>query len=293
MYGTFIQVSTERTLTEMTSEYTIRLLTMDDAAQAAKLWSLVFGDEEPLVLEFFRLFAHQPGFGACAEQDGNIVAAAYCPGDMDYTEPNGTVHAGAYLYAVATHPNHRKQGLAQAVCRLLQQTAWEQGRKYMFTRPSEESLYAWYEEKIGAVPLMGGQKLHFERADGVCLPHRQLSPEDYLALRIRALSGLPHVHQGLRWMQWEQLLHNQYGGGFFTVGDHIADIYSDGNSLTVNELLPHPTPQQAKEICRALMSATNTSKCECLISGNEKYVSVAANGCDLPDCNPWFGPCFG
>lgn len=278
---------------EMTSDSKIRLLTMDDAPQAAKLWSLVFGDEEPLVLEFFRLFAHQAGFGACAEQDGKIVAAAYCPGDMDFVEPDGTLHAGAYLYAVATHPDYRKQGLAHAVCRLLQDTAWELGKEYIFTRPSEESLYAWYEEKIGAIPLMGGQKLHFARIETTALPYRQLSPEDYLALRSKALHELPHVHQGPGWMQWEQLMHTAYGGGFYAVGDHIADFYSDSNSLVVNELLPHPTPEQAKKLCEALMTITNTNECECMIRGNDKYVSVAAKGHDLPDCNPWFGPCYG
>lgn len=277
----------------MTSDSIIRLLTMDDAPQAAKLWSLVFGDDEHLVLEFFRLFGHQTGFGACAETDGQIVAAAYAPDGMDNIAPDGTAHQGVYLYAVATHPDHREKGLARKVCTLLKQTAWAQGKEYLFTRPSEESLYEWYEEKIGAVPVMGCRTLHFELAEQYDLPCVQLSPDAYLELRTKYLSGLPHVYQSIRWLNWEKNLHDAYGGGFFVIGDHIADIYQDGESLHINELLPHPTPERAEQICQALMHALGARKCECMLHGRDHYVSVAANGCYLPDDNPWFGPCYG
>ena len=277
----------------MKTEYTIRLLTMDDAAEAAKLWSLVFGDEESVVLAFFRLFAHQKGFGACAEADGNIVAAAYCPRETDYIAPDGSVHRGVYLYAVATHPEHRKQKLAQRVCNLLKDTAREQGTDFLFTRPSEDSLYGWYEEKIGAVPLLGGRLLTFEHTERIDLPHHQLTAEEYLQLRDKHLHGLPHVRQSLRWMHWEQTLHKAYGGGFYAVGDFIADIYCDGNSVSVSELLPHPTPKQAEEVCSVLMTVTGAESCQCLIHGEDRYVSVAALNTPLPEDNGWFGPCYG
>ena len=276
----------------MTSEYTVRLLTADDAHQAAKLWSLVFGDEEAVVLAFFRLFAGRKGFGACAEQNGQIVAAAYTPDGTDYIAANGTAHMGVYLYAVATHPDHRKHGLAKQVCDLLKETAWAQGMDYLFTRPSEESLYAWYEEKIGAVPLSGCRVLEWNKQDCTPLPCRVLSAEEYLQLRSTALAGLPHVRQSLSWMHWEQQLHAAYGGGFYAVGDSIADIYFDGNAIHVNELLPHPTAEIAEQVCQTLMTVLGADKCECLIHGSEHYVSVAANGCPLPTGNPWFGPCY-
>lgn len=277
----------------MTSKYNIRLLTQDDAAEAAKLWSLVFGDEEAVVMEFFRLFAHQEGFGACAEIDGKIAAAAYAPAGMDYISPDGTPHAGVYLYAVATHPDHRERGLARKVCNLLKETAWAQGKDYLFTRPSEESLYDWYQQKIGAVPVMGCQTLEFERAKAVMLPCKRISAEDYQTLRNEALTGLPHVRQSIRWLNWEQALHTAYGGGFYAVGDHIADIYRDGNTVHVNELLPHPSSEQAEAVCQTLMAALGASSCDCLIHGSGLYVSVAANGRDIPRDNGWFGPCYG
>lgn len=276
----------------MTSEPIIRLLTMDDAPRAAKLWALVFGDDEQLVHGFFRLFGQREGFGACAEVNGQIVAAAYAPDGTDYVTDHGTVRKGVYLYAVATHPDYRERGLARKICSLLKETAWAQGCRYLFTRPSEESLYSWYEEKIGAVPLLGCQTLQFEREGCTDLPCEKLSADAYSQLRSKHLTGLPHVAQSAAWFSWEQLLHEAYGGGFYVVGSHIADIYCDGTSVHVNELLPHPTLQQAEAVCQTLMTATGTSKCTCLLHGRGHYVSVAENGCELPRDNGWFGPCY-
>ena len=277
----------------MTSDYNIRLLTMADAPQAAGLWSAVFGDEESVVLDFFRLFGTQQSFGACAEMDGTIAAAAYAPEGVDYIFPDGSSHEGVYLYAVATHPDHRERGLARKVCSLLKETALQQGKSYLFTRPSEESLYAWYEEKIGAVPAMGCEALAFEKTEGAPLPCSRLTAEGYLALRRSCLQGLPHADQSLDWLLWEQSLHNAYGGGFYQVGEAIADVYFDGDSVHVNELLPHPTPQTAEAVCQALMSHLGAGKCTCIIHGTDRYVSAAALSEALPPENGWFGPCYG
>lgn len=278
----------------MINEYTIRPLTMDDALEASELWTLVFGDDERLVFEFYRLFAHQYGFGACAEIDGKLVAAAYCPEDMYYVEPDGTEHKGAYLYAVATHPDHRDQGLAKAVCRLLQEIAWSRDTEYIFTKPSQPGLYDWYAEKIGAQPVMNCKQLTFIAKEAVVMPHMRLPPDAYLELRTKYLTGLPHVRQSIWWLKWEQNLHDFYGGGFYAVGDYILDLYQDGDTLQINEILPHPTDETAETLCNAMMTITRATKCVCTIHGDaERYVSVAANGCALPQNNPWFGPCFG
>ena len=275
------------------TEYTFRPLTAEDAPAAAKLWSLVFGDEEAVVLEFFRLFARHSSFGVCAEAQGSIVAAAYCPDEMEFIASDGSSYKGCYLYAVATHPDHRKQKLAQTLCTMLKDTARSQGKDLLFTRPAEDSLYPWYEEKIGAVPLFGCRKLTFAHSHAADLPHRQLTAEEYSRLRSQCLCGLPHVHQSLRWMEWEQSLHEAYGGGFYAVGDFIADIYCDGSSAAVSELLPHSTDRQAEEVCGVLMSVTGASSCQCLLHGTDPYVSVAPLNAPLPVENGWFGPCFG
>ena len=274
------------------NEYIIRPMTLADAQQGAQLWSLVFGDEEAVVREFFRLFAHTPTFGYCAETAGTIVAAAYCPTGMDYITADGTVRAGCYLYAVATHPDHRKHGLARKLCLRLRETAWSSGLDYLFTKPSEESLYPWYEEKIGAVPCLGGTQMEWTHTEAVPLPVKTLTWSDYLEHRNTHLRDTNHVHQSELWMQWEQALHDGYGGGFYAVGDHIADCYFDGEALTVNELLPHATAEEAELLCNSLMTALGANRCKCTLWGEGHYVSAAAKDGNLPP-NGWFGNCCG
>lgn len=274
------------------SSYIIRPMTVEDAHQGAKLWSLVFGDEEAVVHEFFRLFAHTPTFGVCAEQNGTIVAAAYCPTGMDYISANGTIRKGCYLYAVATHPDHRKHGLARKLCLQLRDTAWSSGMDYLFTKPSEDSLYPWYEEKIGAVPCLGGTQTEFVSTEATTLPIEKRTWSDYMTLRSKHLSGTNHVSQNEAWMQWEQVLHDAYGGGFYEVNGSIADCYFDGETLTVNELLPHPTAADAEHLCKGLMTALGAAKCKCTLWGEGHYVSVASKDGKLPP-NGWFGNCYG
>ena len=276
------------------SGYTIRSLTLADAPQAAALWSLVFGDEEQLVLEFFRIFAHTPHFGVCAEINGNIAAAAYCPQGTDYVTSAGEIRKGAYLYAVATHPHHRKQGLAAKLCRLLKEQVFTAGCSYLFTRPSEESLYPWYAEKIDAVPTMGMQSVTFESTEAAALPVNVLSPEAYLLRREKALRGLPYVRHSTAWMEWEHLLHQAYGGAFCAAGDFIADFFSDGTTLQINELLPHPAQEhEAEAVVQGIMAALGTKRCVCTLHGTEHYVSASAKDGKRPTDNPWFGPCYG
>ena len=273
------------------SNYTIRPLTLGDAPQAAALWSLVFGDDEALVREFFRIFAHTPHFGVCAERSGTIAATAYCPQGTDYVTPTGEIRKGAYLYAVATHPDHRKQGLAAKLCQLLKEQVFAAGCTCLFTKPSEESLYPWYEEKIGAVPTMGMQSVTFEPMETVSLSVSPLSPADYMAQRTKALQGLPHVRHDANWTAWAHLLHQAYGGDFCTVGAFIADYFSDGSTLQINELLPHPTLAEAEQVAQALMQHTGTAHCICTLYGEAHYVSAVTQNADLP--TGWFGVCYG
>ena len=274
------------------SEYIIRPMTIEDAHQGARLWSLVFGDAEAVVGEFFRLFAHTPTFGVCAEQSGTIVAAAYCPTGMDYITADDGTATGCYLYAVATHPDHRKHGLARKLCLQLRNAAWCTGLDYLFTKPSEESLYPWYAEKIDAIPCLGAMQAEFSATEAVPLPVETLTWADYMTLRGKHLRGTNHVQQNQAWMQWEQVLHDAYGGGFYAVGNRIADCYFDGKTLTVNELLPHPTLTEAEILCSSLMATLGGAKCKCTLWGEGHYVSAASKDGKLPP-NGWFGNCYG
>ena len=271
-------------------DYLIRPLTAQDVSEGAALWGLVFGDEEPVVREFYRLFAQCPSFGMGAELDGHLVAAAYAPDGADLVDASGH-HPGVYLYAVATHPDHRKYGLARKLCVALRDRAFASGSAYLFTKPAEESLYPWYAEKIGAQPVLDCRKLQFGHTPGEYPTPEKLALTDYEAARRSLLAGQPHVELGHGWLSWENALHGAYGGGFYRVGEAVADVYWDETSLAVQEVLP---ARLAEPVCQSLMAHLGKAQCSCTLPGSgEHYVSAVSPDGRVPGDNPWFGPIFG
>lgn len=57
---------------------------------------------------------------------------------------NGRQYAGAYLYAVATHPDFRGQGLCSVLMAELEAALWETAMCFAALAPAEASLYDFY-----------------------------------------------------------------------------------------------------------------------------------------------------
>lgn len=275
------------------AEYILRPFSGTDRKQAAALWELVFGDPVALVAQFFDLFELQSGFCMVAEQNGKTAAAAYCLDGLELLLPGHPPIPASYLYAVATHPAHREQGLAAELCRRLRDACFARGR-ILFTKPAEPSLYPWYEEKVGAVPVLSCQSIKIDASPNPhgAPPPTPLSPAEYGRLRENLLQNVPHVRFPNSLLTWEHLLHMQYGGGFFAVGSGIADLYIGDGQMEVPELLS-PDPEQTVQL---LLSHFNIPAAAVTLPGGaERYVSCAApNGC-LPNGvdAAWFGPVFG
>ena len=76
------------------------------------LWKMVFGDTDVFLDHFFSI-AYSPERCSYYEQDGEAICALYW---FDCAYEGGKL---AYIYAVATHPDHRGKGLAS---RLMEET---------------------------------------------------------------------------------------------------------------------------------------------------------------------------
>ncbi len=253
----------------------------------AGLWETVFGDPAPLVRQFLDLW---PGSDFCltALQNGIVSAAAYALPGLTILRPGQPDLPARYLYAVATHPDHRDRGLAAMLCRRLRDDCFARG-ELLLTKPAEPSLYAWYAEKIGAVPTLPCHTLTVtEPAAGTVT---RLSPEEYAARREALLANAPHTRLPDTLFQWEHLLHTHYGGGFFATDRAIADAFFDEQRAEIAELLS-PAPEQDAGILLSHFRTPSVSvTCP---GGTETYVSCAAPDI-LPDalCSVWFGPVFG
>ncbi len=131
---------------------------------------------------------------------------------------NGTLDA-RYLYAVATHPDHRGKGLAK---RLLLQEAAEHP---VFLRPMSESLFDYY-GKVGFSPF---SPIEITTGDAAAPSgaERILSPDAFLKLR-DSLAPLPHCRPTEAFLSLYEK-----GGGTVAHGSDAAALFerTDGGIL--------------------------------------------------------------
>jgi len=105
----------------------------NDVPQLKELWKLVFGDTDELIDAFFELL-YSDCRTAVIEEGGHIVAAAYAI----------RLENIRYIYAVATHPDHRGKGYGEAV------TCAAAGGEPACLYPASEGLRGWYARRMGA-----------------------------------------------------------------------------------------------------------------------------------------------
>ena len=140
-----------------------------------KLWKTVFGDTDEAIDSFFRI-AYSPDRCRYTTEDGQIVCALYW---LDASYEGGKL---AYIYAVATNPEHRKKGLASNLLIQTHAQLKEQGYAGAILKPSN-GLFPFY-ERLGYETC--GSIDRFRAAPGTPVPVKELSINEYAQKR-RAL----------------------------------------------------------------------------------------------------------
>lgn len=142
-----------------------------------KLWKTVFGDTDLFIDTFFEV-AYSPHRCRSLTQDGKIVSALYW---LDCTWEGQKV---AYIYAVATDPEHRGKGLAS---RLLEDThahLKEQGYAGAALKPAQ-GLFPFY-ERLGYMTT-GFVQYWDAQAGDTPATVRPLSQQEHALLRRKLL----------------------------------------------------------------------------------------------------------
>lgn len=145
----------------------------DTITSLKALWNIVFGDPEAFIDAFFEI-AFSPDRCRFFVQDGQIVSALYW---FDCSYKGGKL---AYIYAVATHPDHRGNGLAS---RLLTETHTHlkaQGYAGAVLKPAK-GLFPFY-ERLGYATSGFIRRFHAE-ASNERAHITELSAADYSLLR--------------------------------------------------------------------------------------------------------------
>ena len=137
------------------------------------LWTECFGNEEDWIDVFFQT-AFDPTHVCCLTRRGQLAAAlcwmdTYCQG-----------RPLAYLYAIATAPAHRRQGLCRELMGKTHDHLAQQGYAGAILVPGDEGLRQMY-GKMNYVNFGGIRRFCAEAGEPI--PIRRLSPEEYTALR--------------------------------------------------------------------------------------------------------------
>ncbi|MBQ8579798.1 MAG: GNAT family N-acetyltransferase [Oscillospiraceae bacterium] len=138
-----------------------------------KLWQLAFGDSEEFIDRFF-----STGYSAdrcrCIRIGEEIAAALYWL-DCEYEGQKM-----AYIYAVATHPEHQGRGLCRALMEDTHRVLTEQGYGAALLMPAGESLRQMY-GKMGYRDATYVSE--FTCTPGEPVSVRKIGKEEYAALR--------------------------------------------------------------------------------------------------------------
>lgn len=140
------------------------------------LWKKAFGDTDAF-LDLFFSTAYSPRHCRCITVQGQVAAALY------WFDCQSEEELYAYIYAVATDPAFRGQGLCRILMENTHELLKEQGYAGAILVPGEPGLFDMY-EKMGYTDLSGAETLDLTAGTPISL--RRVSKEEYAAAR-RAL----------------------------------------------------------------------------------------------------------
>lgn len=216
------------------AEWRLRQYRPEDRAALGALWKRCFGDSEEFIRGFFAALPELGG-GVVAEDEGQIMGAAYALCCQRLVEADGTEKPLGLVYGVAVDRAFRGRGIGEAVSRAAMELCRALGARTVSTEPAEESLAGWYEKILGLEKCLYRQKRCFEaKAGAVCA---RLTAGEYSARREALLRGRPHVAPGAAGMCFQEFLLKSYGGALMAVGEGLAAVSAEEGRAFIRELL--------------------------------------------------------
>ena len=213
----------------------LRTSVLADRPRLRELWQIAFGDSDAYIDCFFAACPDPERVLVLEDADGLQAMTAWF--DMPLVSADGGQWLGAYLYAVATHPNCRGKGYAGKLLAWAGEWLRERGFTCLTTVPASESLHRFF----GA----NGFEEQFALVERELTPDMTLVPAPMAAVEWRAygdlreqfLSGAAHVACGEQALAYQQAVCKLSGGGLFKVGSGCACVELAGDTAVVKELL--------------------------------------------------------
>ena len=215
-----------------------------------QLWKAAFADEDAFIDRFFAVaFASQRC--CCVTEQDAVVAAAYWF-DVEFAGKQA-----AYVYAVATAPEHRGKALCRKLMAHIHSRLAGLGYAGVMLVPGDPGLREMY-GKMGYVNFGGMREFACAAAD-VPAPITQISPEEYALLRRQHLPAGGVIQEGESLRFLAQFYQFYKGDGF------LFAAASTGSELFAAELLG--TPAHAPHILAAFGAKSGVFR----VPGNEDF----------------------
>jgi len=217
-----------------------RLTEISDQPRLRQIWSRSFGEGPEYPLAFFRCYPSPVGI--TAEVGGTPVSAMHLMEDLALIR-EGEERPCPYLYALATDPEHRENGLGGEVLSALTELALDKWGS-AFVRPDTPELADWY-SRFGYAPATFMEELELA-ADSLpeprqALVHTGTDGAGYGRLRELLLADRPHIRFGGKALKYLEECCRLSGGGLFLLqyGDEAGCAAAElaGDTLLISELL--------------------------------------------------------
>lgn len=256
-----------------------------DGEQIKKIWRTCFGDEEEYITYFLDHRMTEDNM-LVIYRDGKAVSmASFLP--AEYLSGGAYVSA-RYVYAVATLPEYRGQGLASGILKF----ARARFEEPLILAPAEESLNAYY-EKLGFQRAFGSEKHELVSAAGedageqknvqalelrgqeenVMEAVEPVTPEEYVKIRDAGFEKEGYVRWDVDAVRYAMELSAFCGGGTIAVVAEDDSAKEEGTSEIQKDILMYDVhgdtlivrettldEKRLTGLLRELLKETGTSK---------------------------------
>ena len=185
------------------------------------LWGKAFGDSEEMIELFFQT-AYAPQRCRYLEEGGQVTSALYWMDAVAYGQKL------AYIYGVATDPDHRGKGLCRKLMEKTHEDLAEQGCSGAILMPAEPGLRKMY-ASMGYQECSTMGSFACQAGDAVAV--RRIDREEYALLRRKYLPEGGVIQEG------ESLAYLQTYAQFYAGEDFLLAAVHETDSLFGVELL--------------------------------------------------------
>jgi len=236
----------------------------EDWDKYKQLWETAFGDTDDYI-DNFRQNAYRPEGMVTLKDDGKLCSMlALFPMKLRWSD--GGVTKASYLYALATDPDRRGQGMASILLSYTDFYIGEQAVPFLSTVPAEPSLEKFFAAS-GFQPCHPIDEAEVEAPAGGKLKAMKIGAAEYLLLRESLLEDMAHAIYDEEYLAYQEKVSALFGGGLYRVDTPagpacaVAEVF--GDLLMVKELLSPKGEQQTALAALAAVLPAKRCKVRC------------------------------